>query len=440
MPQLANLQQQLIRHFRETFADLVGERLVVALSGGADSVALLHLLHSPELSLTLEVAHVHHGARGQEADDDAAFCHQLSRKLGLPFHHLTLPVDDPAPEGREAAWRRLRYQALLDLAGHCRAAALATGHHSDDVAEGVVLQLLRGTGPRGLAGIATRTRAGIIRPLLSWRHSDLVGWLEERQIAWREDSSNLDHGHLRNLVRHRLLATLEELSPQIRRHLQRLATALAEDEAYLSAELERLARWIDPWHPEGGVAVAVIRRFAPALRNRWLHAQAERSGIGKVSSAQIDHLRRLLDYGRPRAVALGGRWHLRLAHGHLWLEPPLSLPAYCLILDPADPPDLPLPGWSIKIHRSPMESPSLWRWHPPKGKKTLIVRSPQQGQSAILPSGESLAKILCNRLPRHLRTVWPLFCIDDTIDWIPGVWQHTATGSEGSLVVEVARK
>jgi tRNA(Ile)-lysidine synthase len=453
MPQLADLQKQLNRHFQESFPDLVGARIVVALSGGADSVALLHLLHSSDLCLTLEVAHVHHGARGQEADDDAAFCQRLSQALGLPFHHLTLAAGDPAPEGREAAWRRMRYQALLDLARRCRAAAVATGHQGDDVAEGVVLQLLRGTGPRGLAGIAARTGTGVIRPLLPWRRSDLVGWLSEHRIAWREDSSNLDHGHLRNLVRHRVLPDLEQLSPQIRRHLQRLAAALADDQAYLATELERLAAWIEPWQPEGGVPVTVIRRLAPALRSRWLHAQAERTGIGKVSSAQINHLHRLLDLGRPRAVALHGRWHLRLARGRLWLEPPQLPSAYCLILDPSHPPVLPLPGWKIKVDRMqgreqgrgaggaahPVVSPSLWRWRPPQGK-LVTIRSARHGQLTALATGEDLAGLLRRQLPRHLRAVWPLFCIGDTIIWIPGVWQHTATGSEGSLVVEVACK
>jgi tRNA(Ile)-lysidine synthetase-like protein len=141
------------RHFADRFPELVGGRLLVALSGGPDSVALLHLLADPSLGLELEAAHVHHLARRAEADRDAEFCRALCERRGVPFHLLRL-APEPAPrEGREAAWRRRRYRALLEVVAQRSLDAVATAHHRDDVAEGVIMQLLRGAGPRALAGI-----------------------------------------------------------------------------------------------------------------------------------------------------------------------------------------------------------------------------------------------------------------------------------------------
>jgi hypothetical protein len=138
-------------------------------------------------------------------------------------------------------------------------------------------------------------------------------------------------------------------------------------------------------------------------------------------------------------VALRRRWCLRLARARLWLEPPPARSGYSLSLDPDSPPSLPLPGWVIKVRDNPSGSPSLWQWRPPRHAK-LTVQSPLcEDVAPVLPTGRKLSRLLCNHLPRHLRAIWPLFCISDTIFWIPGVWQHTATGSEGSLVVEVAR-
>ncbi len=316
------------RHFAESFPDLLGARLVVALSGGADSVALLHLLRDPALGLELHAVHVHHGVRGTEADADAAFCRDLAAGLGISFDLVHLRPPERLPEGREASWRRLRYEALGTVARTGGAAAVATGHHRDDVAEGVLVQLLRGAGPRALAGIAARGPGNVVRPLLPWGRGELESWLRARGIPWREDSSNASPEHLRNVVRHRVLPFLEELAPALRRHLVALAGRLADDEAFLSSELARRAAWIDPWDPEGGIPVETLAALPRALLGRWLHAQVERSGIGRATRRQAELLEEMLHRGRPGAVTLAGRWRLRRAAGRVWLEPPAPLPTY----------------------------------------------------------------------------------------------------------------
>ncbi len=416
-------------HFRATFPDLVGARVVVALSGGGDSVALLHLLHGAGLGLELEAAHVHHGARGAEADADAAFAAALARRLGMPFHLLRLPAAGRAPRGREAWWRERRYAALLELGDRLGAAAVATAHTRDDVAEGVLTQLLRGGGPRALAGIAARTPQGVIRPLLPFGREELRRWLRERGLAWREDSSNLDTSHLRNLVRHRILPELERHVPAVRRHLLRLAADLADAEAALAAAARAAVPDLRPWSPVGGVPLAALRALPRAVLARWLQRQAARLGCGPATRAQLAGLERLLAAGAPRAVTLGRRWRLRAAAGRLWAEPPAPPPSFEATLEPGREVALPLPGWRVRV-RPGEEGGGPWA-SPPLPGPALSVRSLRPGDRfAGRPAVELLA-----RFPRHLRAAWPVVCHGGRIVWIPG----TSSGSaiEGRWVVEV---
>jgi tRNA(Ile)-lysidine synthase len=428
-------------HFLATFPDMVGQKVLVALSGGPDSVALLHLLRADELELQVGAAHVHHGIRGEEADRDASFCEVLCAELEIPYHLRRIDPNGPLTSGREGTWRRLRYQALLEVKGSFGFAAVATGHHRDDVAEGALVQLLRGGGPRALAGIASATEHGVIRPLLPWTRREIRAWLEARGIGWRNDSSNTDLDLLRNRVRLRLLPELEAASPAFRKHLVHLTETLAADEAHLAAELAAVAPWIDPWEPAGGVLVDAIREMSASLRSRWLHAQAARIGIERVTRRQTALFGELLENGRPRAVTLGGRWRLRLARGRLWLEPPTPAAVFSHRLEIGRIIDLPLPGWSVRLRSGgdPVVD-TRWSCNAPVGPR-LEVRSPAPDDLVATDGGiVRISTLVSRRLPRHLRSIWPVFCEDDRIYWIPGVWQDPSiTGRKGHLV-EVMRR
>ncbi len=428
-------------HFAATFPDVVGGRILVALSGGPDSVALLHLLRHPDLGLDLEAAHIHHGVRGAEADEDADFCARLCRTLGVRFHLVRLSPKGPMPEGREGAWRRLRYAALHDLTRSGEFEAAATAHHRDDVAEGVIVQLLRGGGPRALAGIAARTADGVIRPLLPWGRTEILGWLEDRAMTWRQDSSNLDFAHLRNRVRRHVLPELVKICPEVCGHLIHLAESLAETEAYLAGELRSRALWIDPWEPSGGVPASSIRSLAPPLRNRWLHSQASRVGIRRVTRRQLTLLHSLLESSTPRSVTLGNRWRLRLARRHLWLEPPRLPGPYQLALAVGEEVELSLPSWWVRTSTTPGSDEGVrWRWRPPTGT-ALGVRTSRPGERVEIAGRQVPTRsLLAGSLPRHLRASWPVFCEDDKIYWIPGVWEASVSASREDLVVEVIRR
>jgi tRNA(Ile)-lysidine synthase len=430
-----------VHHFKNSFPHLVGKRVLVALSGGADSVALLHLLRNPVLGLSLEAAHVHHGVRGAEADGDAAFCEDLCTGMTIPFHLLRIDPTAPLISGREGTWRRLRYRALLDLKTTRGLDALATAHHSDDVAEGVLVQLLRGGGPRALSGIDAITGDGVIRPLLAWSRSDLSRWLEEEGRVWREDSSNRDPQHLRNRIRHELLPALEEASPALRHHLVHLAETLARDDRYLSDQLESMGSWIDPWEPEGGVPISSVAGLPPALRSRWLHAQAGKVGLTRVTRRQGELFEAMIEIGTPRAVTLGHRWRIRVAAARLWLEPPQTTPPYVIDLVPATIRQLPIPGWSVVLKDSTKPSPEARWWFGVEPGAGLLVRSPRPGDLVVV-EGETVrvGKLLSRALPRHLRGAWPVCCESDRIQWIPGVWQGPEQPSRASHVVEVMRR
>ena len=422
-------------HFQRTFPNLVGARVLVALSGGPDSVALLHLLREPTLQLTLEAAHVHHQARGAEADRDAAFCQDICRRLEIEFHLARIAAATSPAEGREAEWRRLRYQALRQLANERALAAVATGHHRDDLVEGVLMQLLRGAGPRALAGIAADTTTGVIRPLLPWRRGEIIAWLRDHDVSWIDDSSNLDLGHLRNVVRHLVLPHLREVAPRIDDHVVHLAAALADDEDFFAAELARAALWLDPWDPDGSIPLEEMRSLARPLRSRWIHAQSARAGIGRVTRRQIELLHRLLDEGDPRSVTLAARWRLRAAGGRLWLEPPRAPEPYEVPLEVDTPVSLPLPGWRIRATRADRPSAAArWHWRAPESSR-LAVRSARPGD-AVESGGSAVpvSHLLARKVPRHLRSSWPLLCENARIAWVPGVWRGS---SSGALMVEV---
>jgi len=434
---------EFVDHFMRTFPGVVGRPVLVALSGGRDSVALVHLLLNPSLDLQLSAVHVHHGLRGADADADAEFCRRLCDALQIPFEIVHLPDDDERPATGEAAWRRRRYRALFRHAALHGIETIATGHHRDDVAEGVLVQILRGAGPRALAGIAPETTDGVIRPLLPWGRSGINVWLEEHRIEWRDDASNLETDRLRNRVRHEVLPALESEDPQLRKHLVNLAAAIAESEDFMAAELRRRAAFIDPWDPDGGVVTDILVELPRALRARWLHGQMHRLDVDRVTRRQLELFHDCLDLGTPRSVTMGGRWRLRTVRGRLWAEPPTDPPGAETTLEPGGATAMGPPGWLVRVSTGDELDPGArWHWRTHSADAPIKLRPARPEDRLVVPSGGSrrAQKLLAERLPRHLRSAWPLFCENDMIRWIPGVWQHPDPGESSNRVVEVIRQ
>lgn len=223
-----------------------GARILAAVSGGADSVAMFFVLHA--LGYTLEIAHFDHGTRAGASERDAAFVCELAARLGVPYH--TGSADVPAEAKKDEASfemvaRRLRYDFLLRTAAVEGIPFIATGHHADDQAETLLMRILRGTSGRGLAGIPPvriESNARIVRPFLDVRRDAVRSYLAEIGEAYCDDCTNHDAAYARNRIRHELIPMLErEFTPQLTPALIRLADTLRVDDNYLELETAKAA-------------------------------------------------------------------------------------------------------------------------------------------------------------------------------------------------------
>lgn len=294
-----------------------GDGVVVAVSGGPDSLALLHLLWSlrEAFGLSLHVAHLNHLLRGEAARADAAFVRETAERLGLPVTVEEVPVADLArAEGLslEEAGRAARYRFFRRVCAAAGARRVALGHTRDDQAETVLMRLLRGAGPAGLAGIPPVRDGWVIRPLIAVPRAAVEAYCREQGLEPRRDASNESTAFLRNRIRLDLLPRLEALfHPELRASLARTAEILRAEDEWLEAQAEEALSGL--CRTEGDrlvLSVDGIERLPLALRRRVVRLAAERAGVAAGALA-FDHVERVLALavGRTgRGVSLpGGR-------------------------------------------------------------------------------------------------------------------------------------
>lgn len=213
-----------------------GMRICVALSGGLDSVCLLHYFyeHAAAYRITLSAAHLDHGIRGEESVRDRLFCEKLCKEWGIPLHVEQVDVPALAKEkggGLEEVARSVRYAFFRRLIAQNEVDAVATAHHLNDVAETILFRLARGTSPAGMRAITEYE--GIIRPLLSVTRAQLKTYADEKGLYHVEDSTNENEDYTRNYIRHTAFPVLEKISSKVQEHLVRFASLVAEDDAFL---------------------------------------------------------------------------------------------------------------------------------------------------------------------------------------------------------------
>jgi tRNA(Ile)-lysidine synthase len=306
-------------------------RVAIAVSGGADSVALLRRLiaAAPEIGLVLSVAHVHHGIRGTESDLDADFVRDLAAAHELVFHRRDVDTPQAAQQNRETieeAARNLRYAWFRELMEQGEADAVATAHTLDDQAETVLHKLLRGAWTEGLGGIhpvIQRNRGAILRPFLGARRTEIETWLRAIAQPWREDASNADAAFTRNRIRHELLPMLSTYNPQIHSQLANMATLARDEDAYWQTEMGRILPSLvlpgkpvrgggraTSTHPEEASLAFEIDRLppSPAVRRRLLRAAARQLGAA-LNFDQTEKLMAMLSAGGARRQQLTAELH-----------------------------------------------------------------------------------------------------------------------------------
>lgn len=405
------------------FSAVRNRRLLVALSGGADSVALLCLLADArkDMHLTLSAAHVDHGIRGEASRADAEYCRVLCKRLDVPIYIET--VDVPAArrsgEGIETAARRLRYEALRRVKESAGCELIALAHHLDDQAETVLMHLLRGCGPDGIGGMQPLS-GDLYRPLLGTPKAALEAYLRDRGILWREDSTNREAFTPRNALRLNGLPALEESYPRAREALARCAEAAQCEnrfmerltEEFLSEHLQRGpygCRILRPEEADEAILRRAIRRLCgsdlpherlleTAHLCRKARGRLEISGrlIAERTPGAIYFLPKRVEL--PEAVSLPAEGTVRFGClGALTVQPSQAVPV-------GDDPN-----------RQILDADSL---------RGAILRTRRDGDRIRpLGSGEKLLSdyFTDRKLDRALRDFIPLVAVENRILWAVGL-------------------
>ena len=332
----------LVRAVREALRrlGLGGRRVLVAVSGGVDSVVLAQALHelSEREGLKLLIGHVNHGLRGRESEADQAAVEALGARLGLDVE-VARAEPGPLREGRSSrdrptlqeAARTVRYAALAELAARRGAEHVATAHNADDQAETVLLRLLRGTGPDGLGGIPERSPDGrIVRPLLGVSREAIERFARERGLEWREDASNARLAYTRNRLRLRWLPGLaRDFNPRLLRAIGALAEAQRQDSAWIAALVEREAA--SRFTREGAwlrIDAKDWSSLPEALARRLARSALQQCGAARhVTRVHLERMQRFLRSARPgSAIELPGGLRLRRDRDGFRLGPAAAPP------------------------------------------------------------------------------------------------------------------
>ena len=301
------MQNRLLKFAREQNLMAPGDTVICAVSGGADSVAMLFALYllREKLGITLEAAHFNHNLRGEESLRDETFVRELCARYEIPLHVASGEIRS-GKKGLEAAARDARYAFLESLPGK-----IATAHTADDNAETILMHLVRGTGLKGLGGIAPQ-RGKLIRPMLGITRREVEDFLAEWHLPHVEDSTNETDAFLRNRLRHHVMPLLAAENPRIAENLSQMALRLREDEACLSRQS----------HYETLPEVETLRTLPSAVRSRMLERFLKENGVREPEDVHIAQAEALVFSDSPSAsAAFPGGVTLSRQYGHLTANP-----------------------------------------------------------------------------------------------------------------------
>ncbi len=398
-----------------------GDRVICAVSGGADSIALLFAMYllKDRLKISLAAAHFNHGLRGEESDRDARFVEEFCRGYGIPCYMGGEKVV-PGHKGLEAAARNARYRFFDTLPGK-----IATAHTADDNAETVIMHLVRGTGLRGLGGIHPK-RGKLIRPMLTVTRQQVLDFLQEYHLQWVEDSSNATEQFLRNRIRHQVMPLLCRENPQLAENLSAMALRLGEDARLLDEMAQKTDR------------VSALRAMPQPLRNRSMAAFLESHGVLEPEAAHIALAESLILSDNPSAkarfpggVCIGREYDtLKVIPEPSTWDPVKLDPDGITVIEPL----------GIEIHCHPAVAPCLkYDRFTVLPQGDLVVRSRRSGDAIRLQGGtKTLKKLFSDRkIPAAQRPQIPVIADDAGVLGVAGIGANLDRAASHGVTVQI---
>jgi len=392
--------------------------VVIGVSGGADSVALLRVFHS--LNIPVTIAHVNHQLRGAESDADERFVRELADELETPLTVKSIDVRKLA-EGSGGSIEMAARQARIDFFATFNNAIIALAHHADDQVETFILKLARGAGSEGLGGMSFSQPLGdlrIIRPMLEIPRAEIIEWLKQNKFKWREDASNSDETYLRNRVRHTVLPMLEsELNPNLRETILRTMDILHAENEWMDGMIA------DCRLPVADLSLAARRR----VLRKWLFEQ----GVKEVGFNAVEKILMLMNRGEGTAIfELNDRQRIVVEYGKLRFEDTEQVfqpvQAWKLSIEPGN-------GWKRDPGKGAGILPAEASFDADKvGSSPITVRNFEPGDR-INPLGMEGSRKLQDiftdqKIPRAQRPAVPVVICRGEIIWLPGY--RTARGWE----------
>ena len=392
-----------------------GDTVICAVSGGADSMALLWGMYllKEKLGIHLEAAHFNHKLRGEESDSDAEFVRKFCDFHDIPLHLGSGNVV-PGPKGLEAAAREARYAFLRSLNG-----TIATAHTADDNAETVLLHLIRGSGLRGLGGVTPKSE-GLIRPMLDVTRAEVEAFLSENYIRHVEDSSNHGDEFLRNRLRHHVMPLLKAENPSIAPGLSAAAQRFRED----AALLDTLAAALD------STDVPALREAPGPLRRRALEGLLRKNGFPEPSAEHIRQAEAVVFSDKPSARVRFGGVTLRRSYDRLAVDREQIL----LAQRPLPREGITaLPELGLAVRTTVVAQPGEWTVCP---QGQMVVRSRREGDALTTRGGtKSLKKRFIDRkIPQWERSAVPVIADSQGVLAVYGFGADETRKSGGACV------